>query len=451
MRASIVDGLWPSQTNTPTLAGAAWRILFALTAANAIFNVLAVALGATGPLASFLPGPDDLFADFFKFVLSYPGGDRVPVGNATALRDLLARYVADNPYHGVDGLGRGVVTHLHVPPFTTLLSLAALRAMRVLDPVWLFGLLVAGLAVWSAFIARAVSTSRREAVTWTAFLLLSYPTLLVVTRGNLFAGLTALLLVHAVLVVARGGSAAAAALLLALAINVRPNAAIFALVLFAAAPGTRLRTGMLLAGATAILFAASLAAASALYPDYTLVTFLAGLAQYHQVYVVGGLGLPYGSSLYGGLKLLLGHRPGLEAVAALAAAALAAAAITLRIRAALPMPVFAFLLAAAYCLGSSVFADYHLLVFAAPVLCFALARPNPRDGTDVGHDGRLVVVASCALLAPKNYVFAGPVSEQVLLNPLILVAAAGALVFSHARSLAASSRGDEADRLALSG
>jgi hypothetical protein len=82
-----------------------------------------------------------------------------------------------------------------------------------------------------------------------------------------------------------------------------------------------------------------------------------------------------------------------------------------------------FLTAAAYTLGSSVIADYHLLVFIAVPLALARSVRLETPGD------RIALVASCLMLAPKHYVFRGDISSQVLLNPLILLGASLAILW----------------------
>lgn len=413
----------PAVARRADLAGRAFRLVFAFTAANAIFNVLAGAVGLGFPHDTFLFSPADRFGDYFKFILSYPGGEGVRPTELFGLADLVAGYTRDNPYRGLEGLAAGGNTHLHVTPLTTLFALANLRTMSIVDPVALFVVVNLAIVGWLGAVFIGASVSRREAWAWIGTALLSYPMLCMLTRGNVYAGIAAVLLVQAMILSMRGHAPSLAAILLALAINIRPNAVLFALPLIGFAPAHRARTGAILAICVALIFAVSLAAAHRLYPDYTVTTFLAGLERYYRIYVQGHEGLAYGSSLYGGLTVLFGTAPGLETASALIALAIGGGAVFMLATRRIGRAAFLFLISAAYCLGSTVLADYHLLLFVAPTIGLALERAAraPEPGPDVAP---AVLLACCLMLSPKNYVFIGSVSWQVALNPLILLCAA---------------------------
>jgi hypothetical protein len=68
------------------------------------------------------------------------------------------------------------------------------------------------------------------------------------------------------------------------------------------------------------------------------------------------------------------------------------------------------------CLITSVFADYHLLVFIAPIL---LVLFNFQKWAGNYHRFSAIVLGSILMLSPKNYYLVGG-SIQLMLNPLIL-------------------------------
>ena len=77
-------------------------------------------------------------------------------------------------------------------------------------------------------------------------------------------------------------------------------------------------------------------------------------------------------------------------------------------------------------LATAGYRDYHLMIFLAPLLI---------------AESRLVAVASLLMLAPKGFVTWGDLSAQILLNPLIAMAAILALLLrAHARNVSDQSR-----------
>jgi len=420
---------------------AAFRLVLALTGLNLLIDMGGWMTGLLGrPHGLMLGDPPDMFADFFKVILSYPGGQAIRTSVGGAMGQLLTDYAVHNPYGGVPALAQGGVTHLHMTPLSTLGSLLALRASTIVDPVALFvaGLLLLLAWVWS--IAGLAGRDRSESIHWLLALVLSYPALLMVARGNLFAGAGALSAIHAVLLAARGRPAAAA-LLLAVVLNIRPNAAILApaLLLLSDRPW---RAGAMLGAATVALFAASLAAAHLLYPDYRLTSFLAGLGRYHEIYVVESAGQGLSSSAFGAFRLILGYAAWEESAGLMLGCAVVLAGVMLWSRGLVGRAGLAFLLGAAYALASTIFADYHLLALFAPAML--LTASGDRTGRAERPDdpaAGIVFLGSLVVTAPRSYAFLNDVSLGVVAGPVLLVGFAAALVLVAAgrrsRSLAA--------------
>jgi hypothetical protein len=384
------------------------------------FGTIAAAR-AMGWHPSFVPARHDLFADYFKFVFSFPGGQAVRPTGTAGLGSLLSGYQASNPYGGAEALGRGGMTNLHVTPLTVLFGIANARAMRWVDPVLLFGGLVLGLAAWWVAVAARHAADRGEAVLWSALGLACYPAAMMVVRGNVYAGIAGLLIVGPLLSVLRGGRGEPAAAALALACCIRPNALLFAipLLLLIRDAAAQRRAACWFATTGIGVTALSLLVVQPLYPDYTPANFRAALATYHRYYVEGGAGLAYNSSLFGALKLAFGLRAWMEGAGMMTGALIAAAAVVLSSGGRLRPSALLFLTCAAYVLGSTVIADYHLLPLLLPPMALAVeARTEPLD-----RRGWTILAGSCLLLAPKNLFFDDSWSPQVVLNPLVLLGA----------------------------
>lgn len=400
------------------------RLIAGIALADLAALLVARALGWSH--AGFVPMTYDVFADFFKYILSFPGGAQVPASDLFGLGERIAWYQAHPNYTGIEGLAQGRLTHLHGTPLTVLACLAAVRAMAWIDPALLFAALLTALAGWWIALSARFARDRREAAAWSLAGLLSYPAAMVLLRGNLYAGAAGILIVQALLAALRGRSAAAA-IPLALACCIRPNAAVFLLPLLALRPAEWRATLVRFVGLGGAVSLVALAAAHALYPDYSLATFRAALDLYYRSYVVNDLGVNYGSSAYGALKHLFGYRPGLDTLALIPAAVIGVATLALAIRGRLQPASLIFLTAAAYTLGSTIIADYPLLPFlAAPM---ALAREGKPDVR-----GWAILLASALVLSPKNLWFADGTSPQDIVNPAVLLAASLVVLVQAARS-----------------
>jgi hypothetical protein len=118
---------------------------------------------------------------------------------------------------------------------------------------------------------------------------------------------------------------------------------------------------------------------------------------------------------------LFGFQPWAYTVPLYVALGMFLATCMLAWRNALPDVALIFLTLSAYALGSQVFGDYHLIVFLIPVVMLA-AGAKVDSATS-----RAILVASCLMLVPKNYIFQvddeGMLewSWQVVINPLILL------------------------------
>lgn len=130
-------------------------LILAVTLLHLAAFLAAHALG--GSNAGAVPMGHDLFADFFKYILSFPGGG--------------------------DVLG----------------CLVALKAMAWIEPALLFAALLAALTAWWVRIVARFADDRNDAARWATTGLLCYPAAVVLLRGNLYAGIAGLLIVQAML------------------------------------------------------------------------------------------------------------------------------------------------------------------------------------------------------------------------------------------------------------
>jgi len=135
--------------------------------------------------------------------------------------------------------------------------------------------------------------------------------------------------------------------------------------------------------------------------------------------------LASGSSFFGGLKSLFGYSKYFELIALVIGAFLLFCSTFFMFNRKLSKPIYLFILCALYTLCSSVFGNYHLMVFLGPILIlYILSNKTLYDSpTLVSERDFLIIFFSCIfVLIPKNYLMFGDVSFQVILNPLFLFA-----------------------------
>jgi hypothetical protein len=392
-------------------------LALALMTINLFMAFYAAVRGASWSLFTFFGRYSDTLADYFKSIAPLPGAEKIHPSDLLGIKDRII-YAKEHWF-------QAGFSNLHSPPLVMAFFLVNLLAMQRLDPAGCFFALNVALFLYWCALARRYARSRAEAAGWIMLLLFSYPTMLMVFRGNVMAGFTALFIIHAMLLARRGQAPVLAALLLAIAVNLRPNAIVFALPLLLLQHREWLKTTIALGIFGLGIFALSLWLAHELYPLYDLHAFRWGLGLYYQKYVIEDWGLEGGSSLYGGLKLILGgYRPGLELAASLPSLVVVLASALLCLRGRLSPAALIFLTAAAYVLGTAVIADYHLMVFlAVPLMIAGSLGSAPLAGTD-----RVALIGACLMLVPKHYLYSGEISLQVLFNPLILLMTAVCVV-----------------------
>ena len=404
-----------------------------------------------------LIGPNDRFADLLKLSLSFrsvtSGVDMTD--NFPTWQPLYQHYYEQPDYSGTEGLATGKLTHFHHPPLSTFIFLlCGLFIVRTGNPslALLLFFCIYMLEVWSMLRIGIPRAKRKPELIFTVlfFCFASYPALITFGRGNYVnAGLTTIPIIAFLLAVfARKQASLASLLALAIAVNIHPNAVIFLLAL-PIAFGIRkaIKPCVQFIMISCAICGITYLAAHRLYPDYTLDNFRKGVAIYGKIYIADGAGIRFGSSLFGLIRALnRGLHVGISfpvekglfyiiAVLLLIAISVAywRAFVTSRNTetgkprysqggsiidmSEWPLPLASFFLVSFYCILSPIFADYHLMVFLAPLI---LASLNKREVA--GDRSQLLttaVIASVLMLSPKNYLFQH-VSVQILLNPAIL-------------------------------
>lgn len=410
-------------------AQALWLIALGF-AINAVYLALSHSFGYGAK--DFLPGPQDRFADLVKVALSFRHEtDALRTTIEFANWPMLYRdYLLRNPYFGLEGLEAGRLTHMHHPPLSQLsFNLAAKLIAASASPTLALWVWFATFATCVAWLARTCTPNddRKKwyAVKIAALCVVSYPALCVVIRGNYHAGFAAILsAIFLYRCLADRELSWPEYLALGLAINFRPVAIIF-VVAIPYSLGLRqsfrpMTRTLALAGS---VFFASLVAENSLYPDYGIQSFLNGLHNYGNLYVVGPMGDGGNASLWSLVKngarmadSYMFHEEMWRIFVALAFGVCILAWRTIR-ESEHPPSVAAFVLVSLYTLLPPICAEYHLLIFAAPLII--AAKPS----LESGHRQTVAVLASILMLVPKTYVFINEISIQTIINPAILIVA----------------------------
>jgi hypothetical protein len=361
---------------------------------------------------------DDLHADLLASGLSFPP---YPALDTSTWPENCVRFYQHNHYQGLEGVEKHKITALGLPPLTIFLMLMVKQSIIHLGPQATTALFYAVVVLLVILTVRWFITDPIERSLALVTVIFSYPCLMILSRGNVGAAPTALLLIFFIALACGRRYPLLAALCLALACNFRPNAVLLTPLLFCYGFRRGIVTGLASGALTLAIAVPFFFADVALYPGYSFAVFRHALAIYNQAYLFDGLGDAYNNSLYAAMKMVYqlcnGHPTVASAImtnlfATLLCGVLILYATVLYLRGKLPNDRFAYVLTALYVLGTTVMGSYHLFVFFAFIL---MAAKEGRKATP------MLPFFAAIVLIPKNYVFiGGNLSYEILLNPLHL-------------------------------
>ena len=398
---------------------------------NSAFNSFAAALGASWPYTTFLFNPNDLFADYFKLIYSYAHLEDFSIGEPSSL---LRSYTIDNSYSIV--FSQGKLTNYHLTPLSTLYSLINLKLMHYISPRILFISNLFIVMFLSSYLIKIFVKLNRDAILLMLALFLSYPFLLFFSRGNIQSGFTALFITVYLLNCFKKRNVYSGLIFLALAVNLRPNAIIFIFALiinlvqhkgdWQSKASSLIKPFLYFFTLTFLIFLLSLKISGHFYQGYTLSNFLHGVKIYHQVYVVDNLGLAYSSSMLSLIKVITNYAVWKETAVIILGSLLFLISTRSLFLEKISDVSYLFVLCGIYALCTSVFGDYHLMIFFAPLLILYDKNRScvPKDFDSHNRKEYLLIFfVSSFLLIPKNFIFINGISLQVILNPLVLFGA----------------------------
>ena len=388
-----------------------------LVALNGLYNSLMASFGLAFPYISFLFDPNDLFADFFNLILSLPGPQ---LTDTSEWPYYVSRYINNKEYSGLDGLAEGVNTHFHLPPLIMACLLILRNLFSIINPISVYFFLIFISLIYLFIYFKKRVCDKYLHILLIISCILSYPFLMLFTRGNFGALVTGFGLLVFLIAILENGSKYKICLALAVAISARPNCIIFvSLFLFFYDFKVAILQSIKTFAFALFITTISYLVAHELYGDYNLSTIEHGLKNYYNIYVIGNRGLMYGSSGYGFIKcfylfLKLSVPSYIEII--LLSYSVIFIAILYSFRKNFTHITITYQIICHYVLASSVFGDYHLIVFLGIITYMTMCY----DKINFDKNQLLILFISIIILVPKNYIFYKGVSFQVIINPLLL-------------------------------
>lgn len=401
--------------------------IFILLSIQTIFNSFCTELSLHYPYTTFLFQPDEKFADFFKSILSLPENQNVLKPNTffpnfLQVPEYITKYLINNPYGGEDVLSNtDLLSHFMNPPITTSIYLVSLKIFKFV-PAQIFFLIMCSFFYWAVFNSIFKATdSKNDAYLWSLTFLLSYPALMIFSRGNIGAMIAFFSAFYFLLNLPKdaiNNKFTWLLFILAIGVNARPNIAILSLI-----PLIHMDRKFIIKYLAYFsffcvsIFLVFLALTNYLYPAFTIHNWLLGLESYHSNYVVKNWGISFGSSFFTVLKMFFGYNKPIEIINYLIFGAVIFYTCYLGRNRKISKLAFIYIIAGSSIIGSPVIGDYHLsLFFAVLMYCYVNNFVNMKK-TEV----QTIVLAIIILISPKNYIYIHENSLQVIINPLVFM------------------------------
>jgi len=395
-----------------------------LIGANALFNSLASALGLQYPYTTFLFNPSDVFADFIKTALAFPG----PQLDISHWHHVFQTYLLDNVYTNFAISGK--LSNLHGMPIPTIVAIISRRLFVIINPLYLWvlvgGLLMSALLYVVHRIIR-VYYGARNGLLYACYFLISYPLLFSITRGHAVSmALSVILIVFFSCILSSECNILLPSLLLALAVNLRPNTIVFILAPIAMYSLRRYARFFCLSISIATsLYLVSLQFAHYLLPNYTLLNFLEGLRLYQNQYISQNWGVAFGSGFLTSAKFIrdLFHLnipvTTLYSLNLFSFIFLIFTWLFCSYKRLADMPTCLASLFCIYAFSSGIFADYYLIP-----LVFLFCYIDNIYAMQPSSNRAVQLLMLMLAISPKQYLFISGISLQVIINPILLLIAA---------------------------
>jgi len=392
---------------------------------NALYNSLSVAYGLNNfPYSTFLFYSNDLHADLVKMAMGYWHNVHIDTSHWDPIYQKFYEL-----YHS----GFFVKHHFnnnHLPPLPFLIGIFLGKILQSSSPGLIVSVyyLIVFLTIFT--IATYLKKNRHDFYILTIGMLLSYPVLMVLTRGNIFSFFTSFSIIAFLFLIYQKRFPWIAVLLLSFAIEFRPNIALLSILFFVYPYKSALRYIVASAVVSLGSFFILTAISHTICPQYSLESFIAGLHNYINIYITGNMGVLFNNSLYGAIRSLsiAWHIPisttsllSINTIIAITGILSLFIILYLYLQKKINTYEFIFFTVSITTLSTTIFATYHLTIF----LFFVLIGFK-KNSYELSKYYNLIVFTTIFLLVPKNYIFFDFIykdflSAETILNPVVLL------------------------------
>ena len=383
-------------------------------------------LGFGYPRTSFFFVPGDIFADFFKLIINQNNLSQhftVPQGEKG--------YPYITPHLNFSFYYQ---TNFALPPIYSLISGINAIFLKLLNPYLVYFLNILLFLIIFFFQTKNFLIDKKISIIIFICSVFSYTVLFMMNRGHIFSAFTCLILIQILINCYLKKNFILNCFLVLLAFSSKSTALCFALIVFYYDISFYKKIIyffllLVLAPVFYILFNEFnyffLGNIWSFYIDFAETFKMHSQPLYYKGYIIGNGGLSFGSSLWGPMKIFLisfsNFNPHIWLKITFLFCSLIFLIFTLLFfLKKINISVFAYTLVSYYILVSPVSADYHLIIFFAPLLLLLKDYEMSNN-----KDLYIVLILTIAfIVSPQHYYFTQKfIPEKTILNPLIILCA----------------------------
>jgi len=399
---------------------------FFLLFLNLFYNQIMTSLGFGYPRTSFFFFPQDVFADFFKFIINQNNLSQyfmTPQGEKG--------YPYITPYLNFPFYYQ---TNFINPPFYALISAVNAAFLKLLNPYLVYFLnIFLFLAIFFFQIKKFLVVKETSIIIFITSLF-SYSVLFMMNRGHIYSAFTCLILIQILINSYLRKNFILNFFLVLLVFSSKPTALCFALYIFYYNISFYKKyiyffLLLILAPIFYILFNEFnyffLGNIWSFYNNFDNTFKMHSQQLYYNYYIIGNEGLSFNSSLWGPVKFFLVTFTEFSLhiwlkITFVFSSLIFFLFILLFFLKKINITVFAYALVSYYILASPVSADYHLIVFFGPLLLLLKDYENSSN-----KNLYIVLILTIAfIVSPQHYYFTEKfLPEKTILNPLLILCA----------------------------
>lgn len=377
-------------------------------------------MGIGFPRNTFFFYPNDIFADFFKFIIN-----QYNLSNLFEDTPIIKRYIYFESYHPSNSTPN---------PFYSFIAGTNAKLLKSFNPFNIFLLNIFIILGILFFQIRNFLIEKKIVFIIFFSLLFSYALLHMINRGHVFSGFLGIILIQLVINTYNKKNFLYSFIFILLAFCARPTTLCFALLIFNYNFSLNKKIGFFFLSLISAPFFFILINEinfilfdnlHSFFQNFNETLKIHSFDRYFNLYVIKNAGLAFGSSLWGPVKVFLItftkiNLHGAVYLVFILCSLIFALFTLLFFLKEIEFKIYAYIVASYYILSTPVSADYHLIVFIGPLLLFFKDYPAQNNKNLYF----ILIIYIAVILSPFHYYFNSQsivIPEKTLTNPIIIL------------------------------